>query len=227
MVDKIMMGVLVVLMVVVCWILALLLAYIPVNMVAAGEGPMWTVIVGGGIIVGFAAAWLIRVFQEGDGYYYYESARRKLVRKVVRHGCSIGFAASCAFLYVTPPIGVALSAHNIAASVRAHEAIIESAAVSVFGEVDSDHDDILTEDELRYAAAHPGLSEDEQYTVSVLLRHLSDVGHVISSSQTLVLIPQGTSGMTSQHWVTTSTYGISREDLKTARERLARKYAKW
>lgn len=227
MVDKIMMGFLVVLMVAICWIMALVLASVPIHMVEFGQGPMWTAIVGGGILLGFVAAWLVRLFQDDYRSYYYESARRKMVRKVVRHGCSIGFAASCAFLYMTPPIGVALNAHNVAASIRAHEAVIESAAASVFGEVDSDADGILTESELRSVATHPGFSDDEQYTAHVLLQHLSDVGHVIASSQTLVLVPQGTSGMTSQHWVTTSTYGISREDLKTARERLARKYAKW
>lgn len=140
-----------------------------------------------------------------------------------------GFVA--ALLTVLPSAFVLLTGSGTATHMRDMAPKVESFATARFAELDANHNNEISDEEMGAALSKLSLTAEERRALEHMRSEQSQIGHVIDSYDTTTYIwtPIGTDGAGYFNPVTTTTYiyAISLQDLKAYPEKVTRKYQSW
>ena len=172
------------------------------------------------IVVGALYAWF--------GYMIWDMAVTRFRDPANYSGAYIGFATAALCILVCP-IHTLLTGSTRAQYLRDMAPRVVTLAERYFATIDSDHNGIVIDGELKQAITSMRLDSEEMAVLKHMRTELSEVGHVIDTytTTTMTWTPIGKGGMMLPSTTTHNIYGIDQSDLASYPARVVEKYKYW
>lgn len=202
--------------------LGFVVGLLPASAVEGGAGSVFGWGVFAGVLYSAFAGWIGWMFLDMDSGWDREEILSPKKKAVV---------LACVTFIVTfvPPAETIIHGHEWAAYLRSMAAPTQEFGIKHFAEIDADHDNTATTEEMDAAENVLSLTERERELLHHMNSQRSEIGHVIGSytSTTFVWISTGKGGYMSPVTTTTYIYGISVSDLQLYPARLQEKWKSW
>ena len=128
------------------------------------------------------------------------------------------------------PVSQLVWGHQDADYLRQMAPVVRSFGLEHFSEIDADHNELITDQEMEASQKSTKWSAEDRATLDHMRDQQSEVGHVIDSytTTTYVWISTGKTGGYMSPVITTHyVYGINKADLNAYPAKVVAKYKKW